>query len=100
MPLTPYLCFSLDVPSVLFHVMDLKLSNRDSRASLQRAWNVVRNPCRSPCTVDEHEAESPRLRFRLRFVHDDRYRTSERCTEDGASTDDDLRQMETRGGHL
>lgn len=66
-PLTPHLCFSLDVPSVLLHVTDLKLSNRDSRASLQRTRNVVRNLRRPLCTVDEREAESPRLRFRLRL---------------------------------
>jgi len=93
MPLTPYLCFSLDVPSVLFHVTDLKLSNRDSRASLQRARNVA--SCAILLHVHcEREAESPRLRFRLCFVYDDRYRTSERCTKDGANTDDDLKQME------
>ena len=54
MSLTPYLCFSLDVPSVLFHVTDLKLSNRDSRASLQRARNVASCAIlavRSPCTL-------------------------------------------------
>ncbi|EGI68753.1 hypothetical protein G5I_02533 [Acromyrmex echinatior] len=36
----------------------------------------------------------PRRHVRLRFVYDDRYRTSERCTKDRANTDDDLRQME------
>ncbi|KYM83884.1 hypothetical protein ALC53_05744 [Atta colombica] len=30
----------------------------------------------------------PRRHVRLCFVHDDRYRTSERCTKDGANTDD------------
>lgn len=68
-PLTPHLCFSPDVPSVLFHVTDLKLSNRDSRATLQRTRNVVRNLRRPPCTVDESakpKARAPSFQAALR----------------------------------
>jgi len=82
-PLTPHLCFLLDIPSVLFHVMDLKLSNRDPRASLQRAWNVVRNLCRLLCperTRSRKPAPSFQTALRIRSISNERevYR---RCSE-------------------
>jgi len=57
-PYSPSLFFTRHAVCSLLHVTDLKLSNRDSRASLQRTRNVVRNFCRPLCIANEREAES------------------------------------------